>query len=236
MSPDAEGGSSPSPTPVANVSGGRSEGSRRKGGLTAILANPKVWTVFTAANLFSPASPYIRGLEKVLESLIFPCDNSSSGCSKVFSSHRDKLDHEGNCEFIPYYCPYTSCKFSGLYKCLHRHVTQAHPCWATRTHNTLFVCTRSVDPSIGTEVDVVCVGPKSAKGAPFSCDLTEKVLPIFSSDKDTPTLVNMKMGVECVQERTEDSSQGKHLLLPAKLMDDQRRRLELELIIRGRQA
>ncbi|CAA0839649.1 E3 ubiquitin-protein ligase SINA-like 3 [Striga hermonthica] len=294
MLPEAEGGSSPSPTSAANVSGGPSEGSRREGQLTANLANPKVlecpnccrplfsrFPVYQCTNGHILCSPccrdynnkcticrrvmgiHLRCLEKVVESLTFPCDNSSFGCSKVFSSHRDKLDHEGTCEFIPYYCPFTSCEFSGLYNDLYRHFTQAHPHRARkfdfgsvisivgdyndtvvlqeRIHSTVFVCTCSVE-SQGTEVDVVCVGPSTAKGAPFSCDLTAKFLPLLpygrtakhGEDTRTPTLLNMKMGVECVQERTEQSCKGKYLFLPAKLMDD--RRLELELIIRGSQA
>ncbi|CAA0839648.1 Unknown protein [Striga hermonthica] len=288
--PVAGGGPNPIPTPVANVSGGRPEGSRPKGGLIANLANPEVLDCLSCRKPLFPRFPLYqctkghilcspcckthynkcticrckmgircRGLEKVLESLTFPCDNSSSGCSEVFSSHRDKLNHEGNCEFVAYCCPCrASCNFSGLYTCFSRHVTEAHPNRARRfdlgsvisivgnhsttvvlqerIHNTVFVCTRYSQDSHGTEVDVVCVGPSSAKGAPFSCDLTAKVLPLFSSAKDTPTLLNMKMGVECVRERTKYSCQGKYLFIPAELMDNQRRKLELELIIRGSQA
>ncbi|CAA0817258.1 Putative E3 ubiquitin-protein ligase SINA-like 6 [Striga hermonthica] len=264
----SDGGSGP--TGHGNESGGK--GSSRREHLAANLTDrdvldcpiccqplcSPVYQTLPRQDLFARSSPHgffpgvtacpalqlhlLLGLEKVLESLIFPCKNSSSGCTESLS-HTERLSHEETCEFTPFPCPFPGCKFSDKYKHVYKHFTLEHSCLSQtfsfgtsisfvgnyedkfflqeKIRKTLFVCTRAVS-SHGVEVDVFCVGPASIEGAPFSCDLTARV--------GVGTSLNMKTSVECKQERTDEDRSGKYLFVPRDLMKGVVP-LELELVL-----
>ena len=66
-------------------------------------------------------------MEKVAETITFPCRFSSCGCAKRLL-HRLKREHEERCEFRPYPCPVpgSSCKWQGSLDDVMTHLTQAH--------------------------------------------------------------------------------------------------------------
>ncbi|GER48077.1 E3 ubiquitin-protein ligase, partial [Striga asiatica] len=245
----SDGGSDP--TRDCNESGG--EGSSRRGQLAANLTDTDVLDCAICCQpLRSPvyqvsSSSFLmvircRALEKVLESLTFPCKNSSNGCTESLT-HIDRLSHEDTCEFTPFPCPFPGCKFSHKYTRLYTHFTLEHSHYSQtfsfgtsisfvgnyedkfflqeKNRRTLFVCTRAFS-SRGVEVDVFCVGPESVEGGPFSCDLTAKV--------GVGTSLNMKTSVECKQEWTDKDRSGKYVFVPMDLMRG-RRPLELELVL-----
>ena len=43
-------------------------------------------------------------MEKVANTVFFPCKYSSNGCG-VMLLHTEKMEHEDACEFRPYVCP-----------------------------------------------------------------------------------------------------------------------------------
>ncbi|MED6159967.1 hypothetical protein PIB30_047128 [Stylosanthes scabra] len=51
-----------------------------------------------------------RALEKVLESIKFPCPNAKHGCNVTFS-HIGKCWHGSKCHFVPCNCPHKDCEF-----------------------------------------------------------------------------------------------------------------------------
>ena len=72
-------------------------------------------------------------MEKVAETVFFPCKHAGSGCSKRFL-YTEKRQHEEVCEFRPYACPCpgTSCKWLG-----HLHAVLDHLLTAHKTITTL---------------------------------------------------------------------------------------------------
>lgn len=74
-------------------------------------------------------TPSVRnlGLEKIANTVKFPCKFSSSGCSLVFH-HFDKVEHEETCEFRPYSCPCpgASCKWQGALTEVMTHLMKVH--------------------------------------------------------------------------------------------------------------
>ncbi|KAI7742270.1 hypothetical protein M8C21_002458 [Ambrosia artemisiifolia] len=66
-------------------------------------------------------------LEKVAESLEFPCKYSSLGCPGIFPYY-NKLKHETICSFRPYSCPYagSECSVVGDIPCLVSHLRDDH--------------------------------------------------------------------------------------------------------------
>ena len=66
-------------------------------------------------------------MEKVAETVRFPCKYSSSGCT-LRMLHGEKKSHEESCEYRPYSCPCpgTSCKWQGPLDHVLDHLLQSH--------------------------------------------------------------------------------------------------------------
>ncbi|KAG0453278.1 hypothetical protein HPP92_025671 [Vanilla planifolia] len=66
-------------------------------------------------------------LEKVAESLEFPCRYQTLGCSEIFRYY-SKLTHEEHCKFRPYNCPYagSECSVTGDIPTLVSHLRDEH--------------------------------------------------------------------------------------------------------------
>lgn len=66
-------------------------------------------------------------LEKMAESLEFPCRHQSTGCTEMLPYY-DKQKHEGLCRFRPYGCPYacSECSISGDIPSLVAHLKDDH--------------------------------------------------------------------------------------------------------------
>lgn len=73
--------------------------------------------------------PSVRnlGLEKIANTVRFPCKFSNSGCPLNFH-HMDKMDHEELCEYRPYSCPCpgASCKWQGALGDVMDHLKKVH--------------------------------------------------------------------------------------------------------------
>ncbi|KAI6171447.1 E3 ubiquitin-protein ligase siah-1 [Aphelenchoides bicaudatus] len=82
---------------------------------------------------FCPAcrgeTPNIRNLamEKIANTLLFPCKFNTSGCLEFFN-HTTKVDHEEHCDFRPYSCPCpgASCKWQGSLEDVMQHLMKNH--------------------------------------------------------------------------------------------------------------
>ncbi|ULT97193.1 hypothetical protein L3Y34_005190 [Caenorhabditis briggsae] len=74
-------------------------------------------------------TPSVRnlGLEKIANTVRFPCKFSNSGCPLNFH-HIDKMDHEELCEYRPYSCPCpgASCKWQGALADVMDHLKKVH--------------------------------------------------------------------------------------------------------------
>ncbi|XP_039089859.1 E3 ubiquitin-protein ligase SIAH1-like [Hyaena hyaena] len=66
-------------------------------------------------------------LEKVADTMLFPCKYTSCGCEKTLR-HTEKADHEEICKFRPYPCPCpgTCCKWRGALHAISPHLMQHH--------------------------------------------------------------------------------------------------------------
>ena len=66
-------------------------------------------------------------MEKLANSLKFPCKYANNGCSETLS-HDKKYEHEDMCEFRPYNCPCpgASCKWQGSLDQVMPHLIQQH--------------------------------------------------------------------------------------------------------------
>lgn len=66
-------------------------------------------------------------MEKVANSVLFPCKYASSGC-EITLPHTEKADHEELCEFRPYSCPCpgASCKWQGSLDAVMPHLMHQH--------------------------------------------------------------------------------------------------------------
>ncbi|XP_038072512.1 E3 ubiquitin-protein ligase SIAH1A isoform X1 [Patiria miniata] len=66
-------------------------------------------------------------MEKVAQTVMFPCKYSSSGCMATMS-YTEKPEHEETCEFRPYSCPCpgASCKWQGSLERVMPHLNHAH--------------------------------------------------------------------------------------------------------------
>lgn len=66
-------------------------------------------------------------MEKVANSVLFPCKYASSGC-EITLPHTDKTEHEELCEFRPYSCPCpgASCKWQGSLDAVMPHLMHQH--------------------------------------------------------------------------------------------------------------
>lgn len=66
-------------------------------------------------------------MEKVANSVLFPCKYASSGC-EVTLPHTEKTEHEELCEFRPYSCPCpgASCKWQGSLDAVMPHLMHQH--------------------------------------------------------------------------------------------------------------
>lgn len=74
-------------------------------------------------------APSVRNLvlEKIANTVMFPCKFSGSGCPLTFS-HVEKVEHEEICEFRPYCCPCpgASCKWQGELSEVMNHLMKVH--------------------------------------------------------------------------------------------------------------
>uniref|UniRef100_A0A8R1I880 RING-type E3 ubiquitin transferase n=1 Tax=Caenorhabditis japonica TaxID=281687 RepID=A0A8R1I880_CAEJA len=74
-------------------------------------------------------TPSVRnlGLEKIANTVRFPCRFSNSGCPLNFH-HIDKIEHEELCEYRPYSCPCpgASCKWQGALSDVMDHLKRVH--------------------------------------------------------------------------------------------------------------
>ncbi|PIK34836.1 putative E3 ubiquitin-protein ligase SIAH1 isoform X2 [Apostichopus japonicus] len=66
-------------------------------------------------------------MEKVAQTVMFPCKYASVGCIQTMS-YTEKTDHEETCEYRPYSCPCpgASCKWQGSLDQVMIHLTHAH--------------------------------------------------------------------------------------------------------------
>lgn len=66
-------------------------------------------------------------MEKVASKLIFPCKHTCFGCRQRLT-YGEKRNHEEDCEFRPYFCPYPDekCVWQGALKDVYRHLVSAH--------------------------------------------------------------------------------------------------------------
>lgn len=66
-------------------------------------------------------------MDKVAETVLFPCKYANSGCSLRFL-HNEKRKHEETCEFRPYACPCpgTTCRWQGSLDEVLDHLLNAH--------------------------------------------------------------------------------------------------------------
>lgn len=66
-------------------------------------------------------------MEKVANSVLFPCKYASSGC-EITLPHTEKAEHEELCEFRPYSCPCpgASCKWQGSLDAVMPHLMHQH--------------------------------------------------------------------------------------------------------------
>uniref|UniRef100_A0A915PJG2 E3 ubiquitin-protein ligase n=1 Tax=Setaria digitata TaxID=48799 RepID=A0A915PJG2_9BILA len=73
--------------------------------------------------------PSVRNLvlEKIANTVMFPCKFAGSGCPLTFS-HVEKVEHEELCEFRPYCCPCpgASCKWQGSLSEVMGHLMKVH--------------------------------------------------------------------------------------------------------------
>ncbi|PIO69274.1 seven in absentia protein, partial [Teladorsagia circumcincta] len=67
------------------------------------------------------------GLEKIANTVRFPCKFASSGCP-LFFYHFDKVEHEETCECRPYSCPCpgAACKWQGALNDVMDHLKKVH--------------------------------------------------------------------------------------------------------------
>ncbi|XP_053436111.1 E3 ubiquitin-protein ligase SIAH1-like [Nycticebus coucang] len=82
-------------------------------------------------------------MEKVANSVLFPCKYASSGC-EITLPPKEKADHEELCEFKPYFCPCpgVSCKWQGSLDAVMPHLMHQHkPLTAPQGENILFLAT-----------------------------------------------------------------------------------------------
>lgn len=74
-------------------------------------------------------TPAVRnlGLEKIANTVKFPCKFAQSGCALSFH-HYEKVEHEDVCEFRPYLCPCpgASCKWQGSLNEVMHHLMKIH--------------------------------------------------------------------------------------------------------------
>ncbi|KAK6025177.1 seven in absentia protein [Ostertagia ostertagi] len=74
-------------------------------------------------------TPSVRnlGLEKIANTVRFPCKFASSGCP-LFFYHFDKVEHEETCECRPYSCPCpgAACKWQGALNDVMDHLKKVH--------------------------------------------------------------------------------------------------------------
>ena len=80
-------------------------------------------------------------MEKVAQTVMFPCKYSGSGCMATMS-YTEKPDHEEGCEFRPYSCPCpgASCKWQGSLDQVMPHLTHAHKSITTLQGRLTGVC------------------------------------------------------------------------------------------------
>ncbi|KAH7848130.1 hypothetical protein Vadar_034104 [Vaccinium darrowii] len=125
-----------------------------------------------------------RAIEKVIESVKISCINFKYGCFETVSYNK-KHNHEKTCIFAPCSCPLPECNFLGCSKEIFLHFSTKHSNSAKRfQYNRLFPielslgqrylflqeqhdCTvfvlNNVDEILGNVVNVICIGPSSAK-------------------------------------------------------------------------
>ncbi|KAK0399037.1 hypothetical protein QR680_002878 [Steinernema hermaphroditum] len=74
-------------------------------------------------------APSVRNLvmEKIANTIMFPCKFASSGCKGTFS-HTEKVEHEETCEYRPYCCPCPGalCKWQGNLTDVMSHLMKVH--------------------------------------------------------------------------------------------------------------
>ncbi|XP_032736093.1 E3 ubiquitin-protein ligase SIAH1A-like [Lontra canadensis] len=66
-------------------------------------------------------------MEKVANSVLFPCKYAATGC-RLASRHTEKAEHEEMCEFRPYVCPCPGalCKWQGSLEAVMPHLMHQH--------------------------------------------------------------------------------------------------------------
>ncbi|CAK9327689.1 unnamed protein product [Citrullus colocynthis] len=132
-----------------------------------------------------------RAVEKVLESVKFPCKQSKFGCKEIVG-YGNESDHEKTCLYAPCLCPHSDCNFMASSKQLSLHFSSKHTNSATKfqfsssftiflkTNDTyhvlqeqddgiLFILSNSFE-NLGSAVKICCLRPPSLKEA-FSYDL-----------------------------------------------------------------
>lgn len=92
-------------------------------------------------------------MEKVANSVLFPCKYASSGC-EVTLPHTEKTEHEELCEFRPYSCPCpgASCKWQGSLDAVMPHLMHQH-----KSITTLQVRPRPLATAAAALTGLTCV-------------------------------------------------------------------------------
>ncbi|XP_044570498.1 probable E3 ubiquitin-protein ligase sinah [Drosophila ananassae] len=85
-------------------------------------------------------------MEKVASKLIFPCKHSHCGC-RIRLSYADKKNHEEDCEFRPYFCPYPDdkCVWQGPLKDVYQHLVSTHENVITMEGNDIIFLATNVN-------------------------------------------------------------------------------------------
>ncbi|XP_017080487.1 probable E3 ubiquitin-protein ligase sinah isoform X2 [Drosophila eugracilis] len=85
-------------------------------------------------------------MEKVATKLIFPCKHSQYGCRERVL-YGEKLNHEEDCEWRPYNCPYPDdkCKWKGPLKDVYLHLVHAHENVITMEGNDIIFLATNVN-------------------------------------------------------------------------------------------
>ncbi|KAL6520144.1 hypothetical protein OROHE_017287 [Orobanche hederae] len=241
---DSESESGVNLTVDSNGACGDSKHQSRTGPLSATLTDLDVLDCpICSEPLCSPVYQVV--LEKVLESVTVPCLNKLYGCTETLNYNQKVDDHLKTCKHAPCSCPYITCKYIGMSKSVYAHFArlhsrcskqfvlgtvisisldnyQNHVFLQERIHNTCFILNRTINKSLGSLVNVVCIAPISANGS-FLYDLKAKI--------NEDTSMKIETSVECITKWTPGACSRKCLLIPIDLIGIMAQ-LKLELIIR----
>ncbi|XP_043647089.1 probable E3 ubiquitin-protein ligase sinah [Drosophila teissieri] len=85
-------------------------------------------------------------MEKVASKLVFPCKHSHFGC-RARLSYAEKSNHEEDCDWRPYFCPYPDdkCSWQGSLKDVYQHLMSSHENVITMEGNDIIFLATNVN-------------------------------------------------------------------------------------------